>query len=67
MKTGKHVIGKGQHLCPPSFDKFVETEPVTLAYDGVVLTLAQHNEKEELQYLELTNGQLKELKEILSR
>lgn len=63
MKTGRYKIETGTWYTQ---GEWFETEPVTVTYDGILLTVTQHNEKDELQFLMLTNGQLSELKEILN-
>ena len=63
MKTGKYLVSRGTWYAQ---GEWFETESVAVTYDGIHLTLAQHNEKDELQFLMLTNGQLSELKEILN-
>lgn len=63
MKEGKYVVPKGAWYQGEWF----LSEPLTISYDGLILTLAQYNEKDELQFLILSNEQVEQLKEILSK
>lgn len=63
MKEGRYVVRTGTWYAQ---GEWFETGPVSVTYDGIILTLAQHNEKEELQFLMLTGEQIEQLKGILN-